>query len=99
MNTVYRYSIPIGNEPVTISVPGGASARPSMVAVTKERPSVVDLWLLVDLTSPEAPRQFFITATGQQVAGRATLIGSALDYERGLVWHLWEAFAPITRQP
>lgn len=53
------------------------------------------LWVLVDTdAAPHEQRLFWATGTGSQIPENSQHIGSCIDRERELVWHLFEPQSP-----
>ena len=83
MKTVYKYSVPIADNPV-IPLPEGAKVL-SVGAQDYE----VKLWALVDPDKPMVSRNFRLAGTGHDIEGNNLhFIGTVIM--NGLVLHLFE---------
>lgn len=85
MRTVYRYLIPVNDEPTTVV----ACLKGVIVHVaSRHSPDTVEFWIDGKKTDT-ADRTFRVVGTGHPVPDGATYLGTALA-AMGLVWHLYE---------
>lgn len=83
MRTVFRYKVPVDDQPHTFEMHG------KLVAVGCRALYAVEFWAIWDTTLPEVSRTFQVFGTGQpDVIGehRGTVIAPGGE----LVWHLFE---------
>ena len=86
MRTIYRYEVPVDDEPTTLKVPA-VTGQPLLVAA--RTPGTVEVWFEVDTHHREqALMTFRVIGTGHPAPEGGTWVGSTLA-PLGLVWHLW----------
>ena len=85
--TIYKYYLPIEDEPV-IDMPVGA-----MVLSVREQGELANVWALVETDAEIESRQFFLAGTGRPVPFSEKglrFIATFLMYEGTVVFHLFE---------
>jgi hypothetical protein len=90
-HTVWRYMLPITDEPV-VRMPAGAQAL--SVGPSRTGGESIDLWVLVALDADEETREFRLVGTGHPLpddCGR--FIGTTHSHDGALIWHVFEAKA------
>jgi hypothetical protein len=88
MRTVWKYHLPIQDEPTDLTIPKGAEV---LFVDDQGLGSVVSLWMLVDPERGVVPRRFTVRCTGQPIHDDSEqYVGSCLMYGGSLVWHVFE---------
>lgn len=84
MRTVWKFPLPYENE-IVLMLPAGAE----VLHIGMQNGGVV-LWALLNPERPVTTRNFRLRGTGHPIDGLVTHVGSTIDEERGLVWHVFE---------
>lgn len=97
MQTVWKFSIRVGDGPQPVTMPVGAHplrCRLGMIGNAKRRQDEIDMWFQVESDDDvvKEVRFFEVTGTGHVVpdASGGRYIGIVFDDLLGLVWHVWE---------
>lgn len=99
MRTVYRYEIPVDDQPHKLvapfdptGLPHDNTGRTCIVHIAcRNDPRAVEVWVQVDTELPLDPRNevhLIVTGTGREAPEGAIHLGTALG-PIGAVWHLW----------
>jgi hypothetical protein len=82
--TIWKYKIPIQSE-FTLDVPSH-----SKVLYFQIQDNIPHVWILVDPDSPKESKGFHLYGTGHPLDYFGRYIGSCLQFDGQLVWHLFE---------
>lgn len=87
--TVWHWKVPVDDSLHELDMP--TDARIVHVAIGPTTPlNYISLWAVVEERETYRHRTFTVTGTGHVTGDGWTYVGTALDLEFPLVWHLWE---------
>lgn len=90
MKKVWKF--PTSPQPFALGLPVGAQ-----VIHFDMQESVPTLWVLLDPDAPQEQRAFLVAGTGHDLPDDVQHLGSCIDRELGLVWHLFEPLSVAGR--
>ena len=87
MLTIHRYELRMMDSQL-LNMPRGALL---LSVGVKGGDATESLWAAVDSEEPLVERRVFVVGTGHsmEAAAEAEFVGTAIDYLRGLVWHVF----------
>jgi hypothetical protein len=84
MKVVWKYRLQFADEQV-IEMPVGAT-----VAHVGMQDGYLCLWMIVDPSQAKRGRHLYVRGTGHPLEDTLTYLGSAVEEDRPLVWHVFE---------
>lgn len=91
MRRMYRYEVPMGGAPTTISMPARAKVA---MAAWSPRPDklcdVIEFWAEFDEAAYMVSRVFQVFGTGWELPENAAWVRTCPRTPAGYVWHLYE---------
>jgi len=90
MRTIWKFRIEVADE-VSLVMPDVVRWLPR-VEVEPVTSRVLELWAVVDSDTPQVERLLHVRGTGHPmgVADPSGYIGTAIDHQHGLVWHVFD---------